>query len=101
MCSMQFYLLDAHLDWHKMARKCPNISVRSQLETGKHREKMLKQKIQKPKVETEQREQSSMERMELATDELGTVKNHQRSVRQRTGQVKIFLIVQITYVLKR
>ena len=93
VCNMLFYFLDAHLDWHKMARKCPNSSVRSQPETEKHREKMLKQKTQKPKVETEQREQSSIERMELATDELGTVKNHQRSVRQRIGQVKIFLIV--------
>ena len=98
---MLFYFLDAHLDWHKMARKCPNVSVKSQLETEKHREKMLKHKIQKPKVETKQREQSSMEHMELATDELGTVKNHQLSARQQTGQVKIFLIVQITYVLKR
>ena len=62
---------------------------------------MLKQKIQKPKVETEQREQSSMERMELATDELGTVKSHQRLVRQQIGQVKIFLTVQVTYVWKR
>ena len=84
-----------------MARKCPNSSVRNQLETEKHREKMLKQKTQKPKVETEQREQSSMERMELATDELGTVKSHQRLVRQQIGQVKIFLIVKITCVCKR
>ena len=48
---------------------------------------MLKQKNQKPKVKTEQREQSSVERMELATDELGAVKSHQRLVRQRIGQV--------------
>ena len=62
---------------------------------------MLKQKIQKPKVETEQREQSSIERMELATDELGTVKSHQRLVRQQIGQVKIFPILEIIYVWKR
>ena len=62
---------------------------------------MLKQKTQKQKVETEQREQSSMERMELATDELGTVKSHQRLVRQQIGQVKIFLKVKLTFVCKR
>ena len=101
MCSLLSYFLDARLDWHKIGRKCPNSSVTNQLERKNTEEKMLKQKNQKPKVKTEQREQSSVERMELATDELGTVKNHQRSVRQRTGQVKIFLIVQITYVLKR
>ena len=61
---------------------------------------MLKQKSQKLKVETEQREQSSMERIELATDELGSVKSYQRSIRQQIGKVKNNT-KKITYSLKR